>query len=160
MRCTFSRKIDATPAHASKSRVGFLPQIIPHASFIGPIVAERDPSYHSKVAMPPGCRVSSRAMTCAWRIADDLFPSVIGKKEGIPDVTPRQPTDPATDHEPQPHPNLSWFLRRELVTIPLFVVIVGTLLVFGISPATLLFVILLTIVVLGFVWGGAPGRSE
>jgi len=85
---------------------------------------------------------------------------VIGEKEGIPNVIPRPPTDPATDHEPQPHPNLSWFLRRELVTIPLFVVIVGTLLVFGISPATLLFVVLLTIVVLGFVWGGAPGSSE
>ncbi len=75
-------------------------------------------------------------------------------------MTLRRPTDPATDHEPQPHPNLSWFLRRELVTIPLFVVIVGTLLVFGISPATLLFVVLLTIVVLGFVWGSAPGSGE
>lgn len=79
---------------------------------------------------------------------------MIGEKEGIPNVIPRQPTDPTTDHEPQPHPNLSWFLRRELVTIPLFVVIVGTLLVFGISPATLLFVALLTVIVLGFVWSG------
>jgi len=75
-------------------------------------------------------------------------------------VTPRRPPDPATDHEPQLHPNLSWFLRRELVTIPLFVVIVGTLLVFGISPATLLFIVLLAIVVLGFVWSGAPGSNE
>jgi len=75
-------------------------------------------------------------------------------------VTPRRPPDSATDHEPQPHPNLSWFLRRELVTIPLFVVIVGTLLVFGISPATLLFIVLLAIVVLGFVWGDALGSRD
>lgn len=75
-------------------------------------------------------------------------------------MTPQRPTDPATDHEQQPHPNLSWFLRRELVTIPLFVVIVGTLLVFGISPATLLFIVLLTIVVLGFVWSGTPRNDE
>ncbi len=67
----------------------------------------------------------------------------------------RHPSDSATDHE-QPdhrHPDLSWFLRRELVTIPLLVVIVGTLLIFGISPATLLFVALLAVIVLGFVWG-------
>jgi len=88
------------------------------------------------------------------------LPSVIGDKEGIPNVTPRRPPDSAADHEPQPHPNLSWFLRRELVTIPLFVVIVGTLLVFGISPATLLFVVLLAIVVLGFVWGDALGSRD
>ncbi|MDQ2787007.1 MAG: hypothetical protein M3Y58_18610 [Chloroflexota bacterium] len=75
-------------------------------------------------------------------------------------MLPRRPTDSATDHEPQPHPNLSWFLRRELVTIPLFAVIVGTLLVFGISPATLLFVVLVAIIVLGFVWGSVPGSSE
>lgn len=75
-------------------------------------------------------------------------------------MTSRRPTDGPTDHEPQPHPNLFWFLRRELVTIPLFVVIVGTLLIFGISPATFLFVVLLTIVVLGFVWGGAAGSSK
>lgn len=67
----------------------------------------------------------------------------------------RHPPDPATDHEqPEPqHPDLSWFLRRELVTIPLLIVIIGTLLIFGVSPATLLFVALLAIVVLGFVWG-------
>jgi hypothetical protein len=75
-------------------------------------------------------------------------------------VTPRLPTDPPPDHEAPPHPDLSWFLRRELITIPLIIVIVGTLLVFGISPATLLFVMLLTIVVLGFVWGGTPGSGE
>ncbi|GEM_PF-4677829 len=74
-------------------------------------------------------------------------------------MPPRQPTDPTTDHEPRTHPDLSWFLRRELVAIPLFAVIVGTLLVFGISPATLLFVVLLAIIVLGFVWGGATGSS-
>ncbi|HEY7909207.1 MAG TPA: hypothetical protein VIC60_10050 [Thermomicrobiales bacterium] len=67
----------------------------------------------------------------------------------------RPPPDPATDHEQPEHPppDLSWFLRRELVTIPLFIVIIGTLLVFGVSPATLLFVVLLAIVVLGVVWG-------
>ncbi|MHB8646573.1 MAG: hypothetical protein ACYDAR_12365 [Thermomicrobiales bacterium] len=73
-------------------------------------------------------------------------------------MTSPLPTDPDTDTEP--HPTLSWFLRRELVTIPLLVVIVGVLLVFDISPATLLFVVLLAIVVLGFVWGGAPGSSD
>ncbi len=75
-------------------------------------------------------------------------------------MEPRRPTDPATDHDRQTHPDLSWFLRRELVTIPLFIVIVGTLLVFGISPATVLFVVLLAIVVLGFVWGDALGSRD
>lgn len=75
-------------------------------------------------------------------------------------MAPQSPTEPAPDREPHPHPDLSWFLRRELVTIPLFAVIVGTLLIFGISPATLLFVVLLTIVVLGFVWSGVPESSE
>jgi hypothetical protein len=82
-----------------------------------------------------------------------------GRNEGTYRVASRLPTDPTPDHEPHPHPDLSWFLRRELVTIPLFAVIVGTLLVVGISPATLLFVALLTIIVLGFVWGGAPGSG-
>lgn len=65
------------------------------------------------------------------------------------------PSEPATDHEPHdahPHADLSWFLRRELLTIPLLIVITGTLLVVGISPATLLFVVLLAILVLGFIW--------
>lgn len=75
-------------------------------------------------------------------------------------MAPRLPTDPTTDHDRQTHRDLSWFLRRELVTIPLFVVIIGTLLVFGISPATLLFIVLLAIVVLGFVWGGASSESN
>jgi len=39
-------------------------------------------------------------------------------------------------------------------------VIADTLLVFGVSPATLLFVVLLAVVVLGFVWGGAPRSNE
>jgi hypothetical protein len=70
-------------------------------------------------------------------------------------VADRHPSDPATDHEQRDtrHPDLSWFLRRELVTIPLLVVITGTLLIFGVSPATLLFVALLAAIVLGFVWG-------
>jgi hypothetical protein len=70
-----------------------------------------------------------------------------------------QPPEPGADHDRHdrhPHADLSWFLRRELVTIPLLLVIVGTLLLFGISPATLLFVALLAILVLGFVWG--PGK--
>ncbi len=75
-------------------------------------------------------------------------------------MIPQRPTDPATDHDPQKHPNLSWFLQRELVTIPLFVIIVGTLLIFGISPATLLFVVVLTIVVLSFAWGGTISESN
>lgn len=74
----------------------------------------------------------------------------------------RHPPEPATDREQSDHrhPDLSWFLRRELVTIPLLVVVAGTLLVFGVSPATLLFVVLLAIAVLGFVWSGAPTKSE
>ena len=75
-------------------------------------------------------------------------------EKGTDRVADRQPSEPATDREqPDRHPDLAWFLRRDLVTIPLLVVITGTLLVFGISPATLLFVVLLAIVVLGFVWG-------
>jgi hypothetical protein len=82
------------------------------------------------------------------------------KKRGNPHVPPRVPTEPTSDHDRQTHADLSWFLRRELVTIPLFIVIVGTLLVFGISPATLLFIVLLAIVVLGFVWSGASSESD
>jgi hypothetical protein len=80
---------------------------------------------------------------------------MVHDEKGIDRVAARPPPDPATDHEQPEHPppDLSWFLRRELVTIPLFIVIIGTLLVFGVSPATLLFVVLLAIVVLGFVWG-------
>ncbi len=52
------------------------------------------------------------------------------------------------------HPGISWFLHRELVSVPLTLVLVGTLLLFGISPATLLFVALMTILVLGWVWSG------
>jgi hypothetical protein len=74
-------------------------------------------------------------------------------------VEPRRPTDPPTDREAHAHSDLSWFLRRELLTIPLLVAIVGTLLIFGISPATLLFVVLLAIIVLGFVWSGASSGS-
>ncbi|MDQ6907789.1 MAG: hypothetical protein M3176_13260 [Chloroflexota bacterium] len=75
-------------------------------------------------------------------------------------MLPRPPTDPITDHDRQAHPNLSWFLRRELVTIPLFVVVVGTLLIFGISLATLLFVLLLVIIVLSLVWSDASSESN
>jgi hypothetical protein len=97
-------------------------------------------------------------MTHSLRSAFPVRPPL--RNERTHRVTPRLPTDPTPEHEPHPHPDLSWFLRRELVTIPLIIVIVGTLLVFGISPATLLFVVLLTLVVLGFVWGGASGSSE
>lgn len=84
------------------------------------------------------------------------------REKGIDRVADHHLPDPATDHEPPDHrhPDLSWFLRRELVTIPLLAAITGTLLVFGISPATLLFVLLLAIVVLGFVWSGAPSSNE
>ena len=77
------------------------------------------------------------------------------REKGSDRVADRQLPEPTTDHEhPEPHhPDLSWFLRRELVTIPLLIAITGTLLIFGVSPATLLFVALLAIVVLGFVWG-------
>lgn len=67
-------------------------------------------------------------------------------------MTERPHTDPANDHHPEI--TLRWFLRRELLSIPLFAVIVGILLVFGISVATLLFVFLLAAVILGLVWGG------
>lgn len=69
-------------------------------------------------------------------------------------------TDPTTDPDQHTTASLTWFLRRELVTIPLLIVIVGVLLVFGISPATLLFVVLLAIVVLGFIWGGVAPRQD
>ena len=67
---------------------------------------------------------------------------------------PHPSNDPPdyTRQEPPPHPDLRWFLRRELVALPLALVLVLTLLVFGISSATLLFVALLAIVVLGVVW--------
>jgi hypothetical protein len=81
-------------------------------------------------------------------------------EKGTDRVADRHSPEPATDHK-QPehhHPDLSWFLRRELVTIPLLIVITGTLLIVGVSPATLLFVALLAIIVLGFVWG--PRSSE
>jgi len=63
-------------------------------------------------------------------------------------------TDPTTEHDRHGPPDLSWFLRRELLTIPLIIAIVATLLIFGISPATLLFVVLLAIVALGTIWSG------
>ena len=50
------------------------------------------------------------------------------------------------------HPGITWFLHRELASIPLALALVGTLLLFGISPATLLFVALMTVLVLGWVW--------
>ena len=50
--------------------------------------------------------------------------------------------------------DVGWFLRRELLTLPLAAVIVLVLLVFGITPATLLFVALLTVLTLGWLWGG------
>ncbi len=62
-----------------------------------------------------------------------------------------QPHGDRTD-DPHPEITLRWFLRRELLSIPLFAVIVGVLLVFGISVATLLFVFLLAAVVLGLIW--------
>ncbi len=52
------------------------------------------------------------------------------------------------------HPGIAWFLHRELVSVPLALVLVGTLLLFGISPATLLFVALMSVLVLGWVWSG------
>lgn len=74
-------------------------------------------------------------------------------------MTPQRTNDPATDHDRRAHPTLSGFLRRELVTIPLFIVVVGTLLIFGISPATLLFVLLLVIIVMSLVWSGASDNQ-
>jgi len=75
-----------------------------------------------------------------------------------PDST-REPlhADPFERPHPSPddsHPGISWFLHRELVSVPLALVLVGTLLLFGISPATLLFVALMTVLVLGWVWSG------
>jgi Na+/H+ antiporter NhaC len=73
-------------------------------------------------------------------------------------VTERSHMDPAEDHHPEI--TLHWFLRRELLSIPLFAVIVGILLVFGVSPATLLFVFLLAAVILGLIWGSAPAAKR
>lgn len=70
------------------------------------------------------------------------------------------PPDPTTDLDRHTTIALAWFLRRELVTIPLLIVIVGVLLVFGISPATLLFIVMLAIVVLGFIWSGAAPSQD
>ncbi len=62
------------------------------------------------------------------------------------------PRDPhGTDATPS---EVGWFLRRELLTLPLVAVIVLVLLVFSITPATLLFVALLTVLTLGWLWGG------
>lgn len=65
---------------------------------------------------------------------------------------------PANDHRAperdSAHPDIRWFLRRELISLPLAVALVATLLIFGISPATLLFVLLLTIIALGWIWSG------
>jgi hypothetical protein len=65
-------------------------------------------------------------------------------------LTEHPHSDPAHDHHPEI--TLRWFLRRELLSLPLFAGIVGILLVFGISVATLLFVFLLAAVVLGLIW--------
>jgi hypothetical protein len=65
-------------------------------------------------------------------------------------LTEQPHADPTEDHHPEI--TLRWFLRRELLSIPLFAVIVGVLLVFGISVATLLFVFLLAAVILGLIW--------
>jgi hypothetical protein len=100
---------------------------------------------------------------CRWRAACDTAGDAhkgVHDEKGTDRVADRHSPEPATDHK-QPehhHPDLSWFLRRELVTIPLLIVITGTLLIVGVSPATLLFVALLAIIVLGFVWG--PRSSE
>jgi hypothetical protein len=71
-------------------------------------------------------------------------------------VTEQPHADPAGDQHSEI--TLRWFLRRELLSLPLFAVIVGVLLVFGISAATLLFVFLLAAVILGLIWSGAPSR--
>lgn len=76
-------------------------------------------------------------------------------EKGTAAVATPHPSEPATDHEHHdrhPHADLSWFLRRELLTIPLLVIITGTLLIVGISAATVLFVVLFTALALGFVW--------
>jgi hypothetical protein len=79
---------------------------------------------------------------------------MVSREKGTNRVADRHLPEPADREQPESyHPDLSWFLRRELLTIPLLIVIVGTLLIFGVSPATLLFVALFAVVVLGFVWG-------
>lgn len=52
------------------------------------------------------------------------------------------------------HPDIGWFLRRELFSVPLAVAVVATLLLFGISPATLIFVALMTVLALGLIFDG------
>jgi len=85
---------------------------------------------------------------------DSAAPNARSERNSSLVANPHRP-DPATEHDRHGHPDLSWFLRRELLTIPLIIVIVATLLIFGISPATLLFVVLLAITALGTIWSGA-----
>ncbi len=70
-------------------------------------------------------------------------------------MTQHSPPESHADHEQHPHITVSWFLRRELLSIPLFALIVAVLLIFGISPTTLLFVFLLAAVTLGLIWSAA-----
>lgn len=72
----------------------------------------------------------------------------------LPDISPDPP------HRDPTHGDVSWFLRRELLTLPLTVAIVAVLLVFGITPATLLFVALLTVVTLGCYGAGAGAEPD
>ena len=58
-----------------------------------------------------------------------------------------RPADPPTH-------DVGWFLRRELLTLPLAAGVVYLLILFGITPATLLFVALFVIFTLGWLWGG------
>lgn len=68
-------------------------------------------------------------------------------------ITLNQP--PHDPHGPDAAPrDIGWFLRRELLTLPLAAVVVLVLLVFNITPATLLFVALLTVLTFGWLWGG------
>lgn len=62
---------------------------------------------------------------------------------------------PGTPHDSDAAPrDVGWFLRRELLTLPLAATVVFVLLVFSVTPATLLFVALLTVLTLGWLWGG------
>lgn len=76
----------------------------------------------------------------------------------VPSQTPRHPpAAPGPRHASDAGDrDVAWFLRRELLTLPLAAAVVAVLLLFGISPATLLFVALMVVLTLGWLWGGRP----
>ena len=69
-------------------------------------------------------------------------------------VLPSDPHEQYSDSHESEHPDIRWFIRRELFSVPLAVAVVATLLLFGISPATLIWVALMVVLALGWIFGG------